>query len=205
MCRCGLYQVILLSPEILQSPAFSTTLKADSVRRRLAVFCVDECHLVDEWGADFRKAYAEIKDIIPLLPTWSVRVALTATLESGRQTTIVKNALGFTETNVFLDRRDCERHNIDIILRPIQYTISANEFLDLDWLIPVDLRNAVEVPKTILYCETIGLGHRVTKYLQTLLPPSLSSSKDIIVRNAHSMNCSTCKTEILDALYQSGD
>ncbi|KAI0781600.1 P-loop containing nucleoside triphosphate hydrolase protein, partial [Irpex lacteus] len=163
--RKGSYRVVLLSPEMLQTDAFKGAITDSGVRMRLAIFCVDECHLIDEWGRDFRTAYGAIKDTIPWLPTWTVRVGLTATLEPGRQTSAVMEALGFTDSNSHLDRRDCERRNIDIIFRPVQHSISTNEFLDLDELISPNLEKAADVPKTLIYCETIELGHRVAVYL----------------------------------------
>ena len=132
--REGSYQVVFLSPEMLQSSALKETIKYYSinVRERLAAFCVAECHLVDEWGADFRKVYAAIKDIIPGLPPWTVRVGLTATLEPGRQTTIVMNTLGLVNESTWFDRRDCERLNVgDIVLCPIRHAFTTGEFLDL--------------------------------------------------------------------------
>ena len=65
----GAYQIIFLSPEILKSQPFKDTVRHPRVRQRLALFCVDECHLIDEWGADFRKTYGLITETIPWLPT----------------------------------------------------------------------------------------------------------------------------------------
>lgn len=203
--RKGAYHVVLLSPEMLQTEAFNAAIRDPAVRARLAVFCVDECHLIDEWGVDFRTAYGAIKDTIPWLPTWTVRASLTATLEPGRQTTVVMAALGFTASNVFLDRRDCERTSIDIVIRPVQYSISTNEFLDLDELIPSDLQKVADVPKTLIYCETIELGHRVAAYLRRLLPAHLQKDGHTIIRHANSLNCPKCKEELLEVLYQSGN
>lgn len=58
-------------------------------------------------------------------------------------------------------------------------------------------------PKRILYCDTIELGHRVTQYLRSLIPPSLN--RMALVRHMHSMNCADCKHEGLTALRESFD
>lgn len=190
---------------MLQTDAFMNMIKIPAIRTRLILFCVDECHLVDEWGADFRTAYGSIKNTIPWLPAWTVRLGLTATLEPGRQTNVVMAALGFTDANVFFDRRDCERRNIDIVFRPIQHAFTTDEFLDLDELVPSNARQASDIPKTLVYCETIDLGHRVAAYLRRLLPAFLQPHKNTIIRHAHSLNCPQCKADILDSLYESGD
>ncbi|KAI0082973.1 P-loop containing nucleoside triphosphate hydrolase protein, partial [Irpex rosettiformis] len=163
--RNGAANIILLSPEMLLSKNFKKFIQCDSVRARLALFCVDECHLVDEWGLDFRKAYGQISDTIPWLPTWTTRCGLTATLEPGRQTQAVTRALGFHDGNFFLNRRDCERYNINVVLCPVQHAYTTDEFRDLDWIIPPSMKSAADIPKTLIYCETIDLGHRLTAYL----------------------------------------
>jgi len=89
---------------------------------RLGIFCVDESHLMDEWGADFRKAYRQIDMVVPHLPVWTSILGLTASLEPGRQTETVISSLGVRKDSFHLDRRDCERHNIDIIVRSIEHS-----------------------------------------------------------------------------------
>ncbi|KAI0683961.1 P-loop containing nucleoside triphosphate hydrolase protein [Cytidiella melzeri] len=141
----GTFNIVLLSPEMLKSKRFKEVIQYANVRSCLGLFCVDECHLIDEWGADFRQAYGLIAETIPWLPTWTARLGLTATLEPGRQTDVVMKALGFHDSNFFLDRRDCERHNVDIIFRPVEYTSTTDEFHDLDWLIPPNVNSAAEI------------------------------------------------------------
>jgi superfamily II DNA helicase RecQ len=200
----GKYNVILTSPEMLKTDRFKIFVQSAHVRPRLALFCVDECHLIDEWGADFRKAFGTISQAIPWLPDWTVRLALTATLEPGRQTDVVTKALGLCPGTFYLDRRDCQRRNVAIIFRTIQYTHSGIEFRDLDWLVPHDIKTAADIAKTLVYCETIELGHKVAKYLRTLLPRTLQHAGTKIIRHVHSLNCANCKTEALDTLYQNG-
>lgn len=162
---------------MLLTKCFKEVIQDVNIRPRLALFCVDECHLVDEWNADFRKAYGSIADIIPWLPPWTTRLALTATLEPGRQTSVVTKALGFCDGNFYLDHRDCERYNIDIVLRKVQHAYTTNEFHDLDWVVPFDIKCAADVPKTLIYCETIDLGHRLVMYLRSRLPAKLQAAE----------------------------
>ncbi|PSS06893.1 hypothetical protein PHLCEN_2v3495 [Hermanssonia centrifuga] len=178
--RAGKYQVIFLSPETLASPAFRTFVEDKTVRSRLGLFCVDECHMVDEWGADFRKPYASISRVRPWLPEWTSFVALTATLEPGRQTEVVAQSLG-----LYQDQYHFEKH--------------------LDWLIPPNTTCISDIPKTLVYCESIDLGQRVAAYLRSLLHPSLQLRRDCVIRHMHSLNCSDCKTAGLASLYQGGD
>ncbi|KAI0071657.1 P-loop containing nucleoside triphosphate hydrolase protein, partial [Panus rudis PR-1116 ss-1] len=166
----GKYSIIFCSPETLRTlesrEKFHAFVNNPDVRARLGLFVVDECHLVDEWREDFRKAYAQIKDVHPWLPPSTVMLALTATLEPGRQTTRVIDCLGLSTRPFHFKKRDCERHNISIIFRTIRHAVSGTVFRDLDWLVPADhIENACDIPKTLVYCETIELGHRVARYL----------------------------------------
>jgi Helicase conserved C-terminal domain len=79
------------------------------------------------------------------------------------------------------------------------------EFHDLDWLIPPDLTKASDLPKRLVYCETIEMGHRLTVYLRSLLPPHLRKDGCKLIRHMHSLNCPQCKAEGLMSLYLSGE
>jgi len=138
------------------------------------------------------------------LPEWTVFVGLTATLEPGLETDTVIQSVGFKDSFHF-EKRDCERRNVDIIIRKIKYPYTGHDFCDLDWLIPPDITRASDLPKWLLYCETIKMGHRVTMYLQSLLPPHLRRDACRIVRHMHSLNCSECKAEGLASLYLFGE
>jgi ATP-dependent DNA helicase RecQ len=65
---------LYLSPERLQSPAFSLNLQ----RMKIALIAVDEAHCISQWGYDFRPPYLEIAQIRSCFPKVPV-LALTAT------------------------------------------------------------------------------------------------------------------------------
>ncbi|KIP02291.1 hypothetical protein PHLGIDRAFT_41149, partial [Phlebiopsis gigantea 11061_1 CR5-6] len=72
--------VVLLAPEQLGGRKFRTFIKQPEIRSHLALLCIDEVHLVDEWGKEFRAAYRSIRNVRPLLPDWTTLLGLTATL-----------------------------------------------------------------------------------------------------------------------------
>lgn len=197
--------MVFFAPEVLKTSAFRKFLGTKAVRSRLALLGVDECHLVDEWGADFRKDYSRIRFVRPWLPPWTSVVCLTATLEPGRQTDSIVRAVGLRPGGFHFEKRDCERQNVDIVVRTVSHTTTTHEFLDLDWLIPADVRKVVDIPKTLLYCEAIDLCKRVAKYLRSLLPQHLRKDQNSVIRLVHSLNCPQCKDDILVSLYQSGN
>ncbi|KAL6300084.1 P-loop containing nucleoside triphosphate hydrolase protein [Sparassis latifolia] len=198
------FQVLTFSPETLRTAAFDKLIQDRRFRSRWGVLVTDESHKVDEWGADFRTAYSDIWSLRSRGPEHLVFVALSASVEPGRQMTSILRSLGFRDGYYYLDKRDCERRNVDFIFRTIQYPSSGHEFRDLDWMIPEDMTKASDVEKQVLYCDTIEQGHRVACYLRSLLPPALKPVGHIIVRHMHSMNCPECKREGFAALYKCG-
>ncbi|KAJ7588079.1 P-loop containing nucleoside triphosphate hydrolase protein [Mycena floridula] len=201
----GLYRILLISPETTKTTKFDCLINNNFIRPRLSQFTVDEVHLVDEWGAEFRQAYSDLGTLRARLPDHCTFVALSATVEPGQQLKRIISSLGFREGHYHLEKRDCERHNVNLTIRVFQHSSTGFQFRDLDWLIPLDLKSASEILKTILYTDTIELGHRIVVYLRQLLPPSLRHLSHILIRHMHSLRCPECKKDVLEALHESGD
>ncbi|EIM79763.1 uncharacterized protein STEHIDRAFT_69050, partial [Stereum hirsutum FP-91666 SS1] len=163
--KAGKFQVIALAPESLRKPQFIAMMNDENFRKRWKVADVDEAHLVSDWGPDFQSAYEDIWTLRALGPKHLTFVALSATLQPGRQTDRVFNKLGFVKGKYHLDRRDCERHNVNYIFREIRYAHTTHQFRDLDWLVPEHMTKASDVPKFILFSDTIETGHRIAVYL----------------------------------------
>jgi len=136
------------------------------------VLVVDEAHLADEWGADFQPLYKDIWSLHSRGPEHLTVVALSASIEPGRQYHNVVKHLGFMKCSFYLDKRDCERQNVSLTFREAKYPCSGFVFRDLDYLIPSDMTNVIDTPKQLLYCETIEVGHCVATYC-TSAPSSL--------------------------------
>lgn len=71
----GVFQLLYVAPERLQSEAFLDVLPAMNIR----MVAIDEAHCISQWGHDFRPAYLNIVKIRPLLPESIPWVAFTAT------------------------------------------------------------------------------------------------------------------------------
>jgi superfamily II DNA helicase RecQ len=153
------YQVITLSPESLRSDEFKVLRQDGRFCARWGVIVVDEAHLVDKWGCDFRKSFADIWTLRSFAPNHITFVAFSASMELGRQTEQVLQSLGFRKGHYYFDKPDCEPHNVNLIFRDIKYTCTGHMFRDLDWLIPVDLTQASDLSKWLLISDTIEVGH----------------------------------------------
>ena len=124
--KTGKYQVVLFSPETTATDEFNELITDECARPRIGYFVVDEIHLVYEWGPEFRPLYAMLATMRARLPEWTVFVGLTATLEPGCETDAVIQSVGFNDSFHF-EKRDCECHNVDLIIREIGYPYMAYE------------------------------------------------------------------------------
>ena len=160
--------------------------------------------MIYEWGPEFHTVYETLFTMQAQLPKWTIFIGLMATLEPGEQTDTIIRSVGF-KANFHFEKCDCEHHNVDLIICEIKYPCTGHEFCDLSWLIPADLRKAADLPKQLVYCETIEMGHRLTLYLHSLLPVHLCKHGHQLVCHMHSLICPECKAEGLMSLYLSSE
>ena len=73
--------VLLVSPERLNSPAFRENQLPELVRRT-GMLVVDEAHCISDWGHDFRPDYRRLRELIAELPADVPVLATTATANS---------------------------------------------------------------------------------------------------------------------------
>ena len=78
------YQVITLLPESLRSDEFKVLRQDSRFRARWGIIVVAEVHLVDEWGCDFRKFFADIWTLQSFAPDHITSAAFSASMEPGR-------------------------------------------------------------------------------------------------------------------------
>ncbi|KAI0723618.1 P-loop containing nucleoside triphosphate hydrolase protein [Earliella scabrosa] len=173
----GTYQIVLISPEMLQSPAFVTrVLRRREFSQRVLSVVVDEAHCVSHWGADFRKKYGSLGTIRAFLPRGTPVIAVTATL-TARVRRDLHRVLHFSPgTSRFLNLGN-DRPNVTI----------ANSYADLDFILPASISRALDIPKTYLYVDDIRVGSEIIDHLNDLLAlraPSLASAGLIRPYNA---------------------
>ncbi|KAJ7201810.1 P-loop containing nucleoside triphosphate hydrolase protein [Mycena pura] len=199
--KTGAHRLIFIGPEMMKSPDYQTFISNKNVRARLGQFTVDELHAADEWSVDFRKDFQDIPTMRVRLPDHTTFVGLSASIEPGRQYEACVKLMGF-RPGFHLEKQDCERHNVALMMRRILYTSSGLEFHDLDWLVPLWITKASDVPKYLLFVQSIEQGHRIVDYLRTLLPLHLQKDAHRLIRHHHSLACPECKAEGMDSLYK---
>jgi ATP-dependent DNA helicase RecQ len=112
--EAGEVDVLLISPERLNSPGFRETV-LPHVARRCGLLVVDEAHCISDWGHDFRPDYRRVRDVLDQLPEGVAVLATTATANE-RVTRDVAAVLG--EPLVLRGSLDRESLALDVVDLP---------------------------------------------------------------------------------------
>ncbi|RPB20896.1 P-loop containing nucleoside triphosphate hydrolase protein [Terfezia boudieri ATCC MYA-4762] len=172
----GEYELVYLAPEKLMqadSP-FHKLLKASKGKNtELIAFVIsDECHLVEDWGNDFRTDFAKLDTFryqIPGVPFGACTA--TATPDKLRR---IRTGLGIPENAISIIE-PINRKNLFYAALPIKGGAQMAEHV-LTWLIPPCLEKGRhwderEIPPTIIYVDHKPSAHKLAYFLQGLLPP----------------------------------
>ncbi|KAJ7090180.1 P-loop containing nucleoside triphosphate hydrolase protein, partial [Mycena belliarum] len=114
--KTGVHWIIFIGPETMRKPAYKDFIRNGNVRARLAQFTVDELHVADEWGVEFRVEFQDIPTMRAWLPPHTTFVGLSATIEPGRQFGSCLKLMAF-QPGFHLEKQDCERRDITMIVR----------------------------------------------------------------------------------------
>ncbi|ACA45982.1 DNA helicase RecQ [Clostridium botulinum] len=108
--REGLYKLIYIAPERLESDSFVRSLN----NLNIALVAVDEAHCVSQWGHDFRPSYTKISDFIRKLSKRPIVTAFTATATETVRRDIL-NSLELQNPKVFVTGFDRENLSFSVI------------------------------------------------------------------------------------------
>ncbi|KAJ7105861.1 P-loop containing nucleoside triphosphate hydrolase protein [Mycena epipterygia] len=159
------WPIICVDPEHLMDKQWEYITNCQLFRDNIAFTTVDEGHLINEWGGEFRPAFRHIGNFVRgRLPPHVSLSALSATLQPGAPTKMVCKSLGLQPGMFHLYRRSNERENIQFLFCALTHTLGGDSFPDL-------LPYLASKRKTIIYCATIELCWRVYIFLLRLLPP----------------------------------
>jgi superfamily II DNA helicase RecQ len=187
--------ILLLSPEQLISSGFEALLLQDKFWNRLCALGVDEIHLLDTWGQEFRKAFQQIGYMYARLPHRTTLIATTATLLAGPQTARVCSFLNI-DPDFHLIHRSNVRPDLQILFRTLTTGLGGWTFPDLRWVLN-DKRTK------IIFVPTISLGHHIMIDLWRYIP-KMDQKRRVRVYHAgtfHSYNMET-RTLLRDGVCQ---
>lgn len=143
--------VLLISPERLNNPAFRQTQLPDLLER-LGLLVIDEAHCISDWGHDFRPDYRRIGGIIEDLDT-----PILATTATANQR-VVDDVLEQLGDDVFLTRGPLARSSLRLSVLPM-----ADSPARIGWLI--DHIGGFE-SSGIIYTLTVAAAEDIAAALQ---------------------------------------
>ncbi|MEE1622053.1 RecQ family ATP-dependent DNA helicase [Zafaria sp. Z1313] len=148
--------VLLVSPERLNNPAFRERQLPELVRR-MGLLVIDEAHCISDWGHDFRPDYRRIKDLIGTLDDAVPVLATTATANE-RVVHDIEEQLAVGGADVFTLRGPLARRSLRLgVLR------LPSPRAQLAWL----LSHLSELPGSgIIYTLTVSAAEDITRLLR---------------------------------------
>lgn len=143
------YQLIYLSPEMLQNKYVITKLK----RLAISLFVIDEAHCISQWGHEFRPDYLKLNQAIERLGEPTI-LALTATATPDVQKDIINH---FSRTKFTKHIYPIDRDNISLIVEQLNHRSEKDDYL-------INLFKKWSVP-TIIYFTSRKEAERVATLL----------------------------------------
>ncbi|KAJ3506751.1 hypothetical protein NLJ89_g6696 [Agrocybe chaxingu] len=183
--------VILVSPEMLSSKGFEIILHSKIFQARLFAIAIDEVHLLNSWGTDFRPAFQQIAYMRARFQRRVILFAMTATLRKGKPMDSILGFLGFHSGGYDLHRRSNARPDIQLIFRTLNATQGSDRFPQLDWVLR-------ETGKVLIFCPTIRFGFKLAVYFWYLDPRRAVLNQ--IIRLFNSLNSPEYNRQTLQLL-----
>ncbi|KAJ7779224.1 hypothetical protein B0H16DRAFT_1838657 [Mycena metata] len=163
---CDTWQVICVDPEHLKTKEWREISESPVFRARILFAAVDEAHLINEWGVDFRLPFRIIGLFLRgRLPASTSILGLSATLEPGTATKAVCQSLGLFDGQFHMIRRTNERPNVQFSMQTLSHGLAGYEFPDL-------LPFLTSGRKIIIHFHSINLLFRCYVYIWSLQSPS---------------------------------
>jgi superfamily II DNA helicase RecQ len=200
----GMYKIIFSHPEAFISCKEGRRLLMSSVLQNNVVACViDEGHLVEEWGVEFRKDFAKLSQLGSLFPKAPLLV-LTATAPNHVREALT-NSLLLSNPRVVVANLD--RSNI-FIHKEKRMPASAGEDSFKAILVPIanDLKNLLrEYPLTLIYLPLKWCGYAFKLFSDILgekshFPPGDKNPESCLFAQFHSPQTEAMKGEIMKQL-----
>jgi superfamily II DNA helicase RecQ len=174
----------LLGPEQLISKGFKDALQTN-YWNHMCAYGIDELHLMNTWGAGFRKVYQQIGFLWKRLTDCSTLIGVSATGRAGAPMESICHFLGLQPGSFHLIRRSNIRNDVQILFRELQSGVNGFTFPELDWVL-------AEGRITLIFTTTINMTFRLFAYLYRMVPPGNRRTR---IRMYHSLNWKTFNDE----------
>ncbi|GBE78861.1 P-loop containing nucleoside triphosphate hydrolase protein [Sparassis crispa] len=172
-------RLAIMSPQMLRSKRVRSLLSQQAVKSLVCWFFVDEAHLVDEQSGEWIEIFKSIKTMRAILSARTVWAAFTGMATPSRTLVLAEN-LGFQPGHYVNARYSVDCSNIKYIPRFFEHAVSGTDFLDISFLIPLEMASPTDITTTLIFCQTIELGYKIMSFLDRLIPEAVPYRNKII-------------------------
>jgi len=173
----------------LQHEGFRELMKSSDFCNNLVGIVVDEAHCISQWGGDFRVAYSQLGDLRSYVPTNVPILATSATLAPAALKE-VQHKLQIDSSNMFFLNLGNDRPNITPSVIQMK---NSSDYSALLPLIGQDITGPANLPKTIIFTNSVQHTLEILRFLEEHLPPTCGPYLDIF----HALRSSNSKKEAL--------
>ena len=147
----GMFRVIFVCPEMLESPTFAQVLHAASFQDLLGCIYVDEAHLVHE-SHEWRSPYSRLAMLRKTVGWHVPLVAISATLPSLYRASLCQY-IALRDDYLLIN---CGNHRPELSMVVLQLQHEAASFQDLAFTIPPASQPST-IPKSLIYCDDLDM------------------------------------------------
>ena len=173
----------------LQHEGFRELMKSSDFCNNLVGIVVDEAHCISQWGGDFHVAYGKLGDLRSYVPTNVPILATSATLAPAALKE-VQHQLQIDSSNMFFLNLGNDRPNITPSVIEMQ---NSSDYSALLPLIGQDVTGPADLPKAIIFTNTIPRMLEILRFLEEHLPSTCGPYMDIF----HALRGSSSRKEAL--------
>lgn len=159
----------------LQHKGFRELMKSSDFCNKLVGIVVDEAHCISQWGGDFHVAYSKLGDLRSYVPTNVPILATSATLAPAALKE-VQHKLQIDSSNMFFLNLGNDWPNITPSVIEMQNSSNYSALLPL---IGQDVTGPTDLPKIIIFTNSIQRMLEILRFLEEHLPSTCSPYLDI--------------------------
>ncbi|KAF7291508.1 Nucleoside triphosphate hydrolase protein [Mycena kentingensis (nom. inval.)] len=164
LLRSAGVRVAVMTPSMLRSTEMQELLRKPAFKDAVRWLPIDEAHLVAQEDSVFYSGYLSLAHLRVRLHTtvvWSAATATAPPVDALRQAA----ALGFKPGSYINARYSVDRPNLRYIPRIFQHASTGNEFLDISFVVPLDLKQPDDIQRTIIFADYIKRGNAIMKFV----------------------------------------
>ncbi|KAK7027150.1 P-loop containing nucleoside triphosphate hydrolase protein [Favolaschia claudopus] len=168
----------VMTPKMLCETEMTALLRKAAFVNLVRWVSIAEVQLVRQAGV-FQAGYNSLVYLHIRLPKSTVYTLASATAPPA-QAVIIAKSLGLQPGTYKHARYSVDRPNLKYIPRFFQHPTTTRHFLDVSFVVPINMKIAADILPTIMFAETILRGDQLMIYLDGLMPADIPGREHII-------------------------